>query len=153
MLAGTALIVGAVGLFVGVAWPDTSGSTRAGRMLNRAGVDAHPDDTYWRAETDRLRKADPASDAERAIAESDFRVLGLWGDGVYFPGLEGRPDLYGRHGLVQTLGANMFEKTSDAIVNDTQSRYINVATTYAEAYNTHLVSELDRLGKLDSPNP
>jgi len=150
------LLVVALCLVVGLAlwlfWPDDSGSTRAVRTLNRVGVDAHPDDGIWRQDIDRLRRADPAADADRAIKDGDTRLLGLWGDRDYYPGLEGRLDLFGSTGLTETLGTRMFEKTSDAIVNDTQFRYIHFAEIYAEAYNTRLVGELERLGKLPRPD-
>ncbi len=132
--------------------PDESGSMRLARVANRLGIDAHPNDRVWRAETTRLRHADPAEDADLALKRGDYRLVGLWGDGDYYPGVQWQSERYDWNALLRLCGTWKFEDTSDAIESDAQWRYIFYARKYAEEYNTCLINGLDRLGKLPPPD-
>src|SRR5882724_11990392 len=72
-------------------------------------------------------------EVSRAVRRGDFRLVGIGGIGLFFPGLEGRDAEVGR--LTRRYGYRFIEGTSDYSESDEQSRFQHAAYEYAKAYN------------------
>jgi hypothetical protein len=81
-------------------------------------------------------------DVSRAVRRHDFRLIGIGGIGLFFPGLEGKEaevDL-----LTKRYGYRFIAGTSDYSESEEQSRFQHAAYEYAKAYNQLLFPRIPR---------
>ncbi len=78
-----------------------------------------------------LDTADPQADANRAIKQNDFRLLGLAARSVNIPGIKKEDMLkYEEH-----CGVQLIEGVSDVVRSDEHLRLMQKARSYALKYN------------------
>jgi hypothetical protein len=77
-----------------------------------------------------------------AVHRGDFRLVGIGGIGLFFPGLEGRDAEVER--LTRRYGYRVIDGTSDYSDSDEQSRFQHAAYEYAKAYNQRLISRIPK---------
>jgi hypothetical protein len=87
----------------------------------------------------RIADANPAMDAQRAIAVKDLRFVEVMGYTYDAPGVDAahRP-------LIKKYGFRVIDGTSDCPATDEEEQLNQRAWNYAEAYNKLLVQHLDR---------
>jgi hypothetical protein len=86
------------------------------------------------ASLESLNLAEPERDAERHLAAGDFRVIGIYGYSINFPGI---PD----EAWMRIFAEERFraiEGTSDCVIGGRHMELISIASKYAERYNRHL---------------
>jgi hypothetical protein len=91
----------------------------------------------------RLLDADPAKDLEAALEHGDIRFLGVLDIGERLPGVEDRPDVTFRYGVLYIEG------TSCTAPLDIQQN----AYDYADVYNRLLLRHLKATGKAARVGP
>lgn len=97
---------------------------------------------------DKLRwieKANAVVDASKSIGEKDFRFLGIAGYAITFPGIPQEK----QDELIRKFGYKIIEGTSDVVEGEEHLRLINLAESYAEAYNAAVLKHLAS----DAPSP
>jgi hypothetical protein len=91
------------------------------------------------AELAAIESADPAHDAQQAIARGDMRFVGIMEYSVLTPGVED-------WSVVDRHGVRIVEGTSDVVRCYEQARLTEIAEQYAAAYNrTILAAAGDRV--------
>ncbi len=78
-----------------------------------------------------LDNADPQADAEQAVKQQDFRLLGLATRSVNIPGVE-RADMLKYE---EACGVQLIEGISDVVRSDEHLRLMQKARSYALKYN------------------
>jgi len=78
-----------------------------------------------------LDNADPQADAEQAVKQQDFRLLGLATRSVNIPGVE-RDDMLKYE---EACGVQLIEGISDVVRSDEHLRLMQKARSYALKYN------------------
>lgn len=107
-----------------------------------------PEDAHRRREIKRLASVDIAAEVDSAIARRDYRIVGVYGVGFICPGVDFENERYDYDTMLDEFGTRAMGDTSDARESEAHSQYQHAAYQYALAYNTRLIDELDRLGKL-----
>jgi hypothetical protein len=78
-----------------------------------------------------LDAADPQADAEQAVKQSDFRLLGLATRSVNIPGITREQSLK----YEERCGVQLIEGISDVVRSDEHLRLMQKARSYALKYN------------------
>jgi len=97
---------------------------------------------FVRAQLDSVRAANPAADAEAALARSDYRLVGVQGYSLEVPGLNPRD--WERYG--STYGFRVVAGTSEVIGSKDQWALQGAAYRYAQAYNRLVLQRLPDSG-------
>ncbi len=82
-----------------------------------------------------LEGADPTIDFETAISASNYRFIGLYGEGLEVPVVDIRC-------VDHRKDVNFIEGTSDAIMGEEHYRLIQLAYEYAKKYNAKMLKYL-----------
>ena len=93
------------------------------------------------AEVDQLRAflAVPVSERlNEALAQGDFRPLGIWGFTLIVPGVPDTANLRAPKDVLPIPG------TSDALVSEEHGRLVDAAFAYATDYNAQLRSRREK---------
>jgi len=75
-------------------------------------------------------------EVERAVARGDYRLIGIGGVGLFFPGLEYRDGRIER--AVKTYGYRSIDGTSDYADSAEQAAFQEAAYEYARRYNMNM---------------
>jgi hypothetical protein len=81
-------------------------------------------------------------EVERAVARGDYRLVGIGGIGLFFPGLEyrdGRVEL-----IAKKYGYRFIDGTSDYTDSPEQARFQTAAYEYARRYNMNLWPQIPK---------
>eukprot|EP00825_Cyclidium_porcatum_P015273 TRINITY_DN1852_c0_g1_i2.p1 TRINITY_DN1852_c0_g1~~TRINITY_DN1852_c0_g1_i2.p1 ORF type:complete len:299 (-),score=-37.68 TRINITY_DN1852_c0_g1_i2:246-1142(-) len=105
----------------------------------RSNGSANPPATGGTPTADSAKRSDPAADAQQAISRRDFRFLGIQKLGEYILGVQDRPDLTSRYGVIYLVGTRKF---ADADTED-------AVREYCQTYNLLLVRYLRTAGRSD----
>lgn len=89
------------------------------------------------SELESFNIQDPTSDLNKNIELEDYRFIGLYGYGTYYPGVEGEDYKY-----VIEHGSLFINGTSDVIESKEHGDLIQTAKEYAENYNKALLNYL-----------
>jgi hypothetical protein len=83
-----------------------------------------------------VEHADPVADATKALAQSDHRLLGVYGITLVLPGTDSAagPTYAALYGL------RPIEGTSDAIESPRHAQLVQEATDYAARYNSYVLA-------------
>ncbi len=90
-----------------------------------------------------IRKADPTEDAQKAIADHDFRFIGISGYAYIIPGIENGE----RAPLVKKFGFKIIAGTSDSI-DPKFPPLQSAAYDYAKKYNSFLSKQLQEIMRM-----
>jgi|GEM_PF-5266806 len=92
--------------------------------------------------TNALNRANAEREVERALARNDYRLVGIGGIGLFFPGLEERDPAVQR--AVSRFGYRFIDGTSDYAENAEQARFQTAAYDYARRYNLYIWPRLPK---------
>lgn len=81
-------------------------------------------------------KSDPTADAKAAVDKKDFQLRGIYGEGLFVPGLD--ETLYFK--CAKDYGVYPIEGTSSKPFNKEHEKLISLATTYALKYNQAILN-------------
>ena len=82
-----------------------------------------------------LDKADPVEKFERAVSVSDYRFIGIYGEGPEVPAVN-------MDCIDLKKDVNYIEGTTDAILGDEHFRLIELANVYTQEYNGKMLNYL-----------
>ena len=98
----------------------------------------------WKELTEEIQKRDVKIDVQKAIENNDYRLKGIYEEGLYLPGVK----LPNGFRFEQKFGVDPMIHTSDTIESKAQDTYQRAAETYAEKYNQELLQHLEQNGLL-----
>lgn len=87
----------------------------------------------------QIEGGNPKRDCERAVAEGDFRLVGVMDVGLQLPGV-GKDHLK----LLKIYGVKIVEGTSDVVESPADDSFQRTAIGYAKQYNIHLLQRIRR---------
>ena len=90
--------------------------------------------------TRAMNRANVRREVARALKRGDYRLVGIGGLGLFFPGLEGRDQAV--QAVVAKFGYRFIDGTSDYAENAEQATYQSAAYNYARRYNLLLWPKL-----------
>ncbi|MDH4101636.1 MAG: hypothetical protein OEV28_13815 [Nitrospirota bacterium] len=90
-----------------------------------------------------IENADAAADARQAIDKSDFRLKGVYGDGVFVPGVD--EDNY--FDCVNDYGVDPIKGTSSKTYGKEYEKLMKVAISYAINYNRTILNTAPKTSK------
>lgn len=97
-----------------------------------------PNDGRYAAEIRALESADVATEVGKAVATGDRRFVGLFGDGLYFPGV---PDAR----VIEIQNRQQYRvlpDTTDCFESKEHERLQRASERYAEKYNRALLAKI-----------
>ena len=77
----------------------------------------------------------PVVDAQKKIKNGDYRLIGIGGFGINYPGIDMRKEGF----ILCKLGSRYLKGTSDAKEGDSHMKLIQRFNKYAEIYNTQIL--------------
>lgn len=92
--------------------------------------------------TRALEQAHVEREVEKAVAQRDFRLVGIGGIGLFFPGLDSRDGRVER--VTSRFGYRVIEGTSDYIDSPEQAQFQTAAYEYARRYNLNLWPQIPK---------
>ena len=83
-----------------------------------------------------VEKADPITDAKKALSNGDHKLRAVYGLTVSIPGTD--PKEF--DSFKQTYGLHQIEGTTDGLINEEHGRLVRMAISYSETYNRHIIN-------------
>ena len=87
-----------------------------------------------------IETASPESDAQKAIAQKDFRLRAVYGFTVIIPGVDQKD----YDGVKQTYGIKPIEGTSDYNIDSEHATLNRLASEYASKYNSVILKHNEK---------